>query len=358
MSVQRHRKGWRVRWREGGKQRSRTFDRKGDADTFDREVKRRLQLGPHLMRELDRHHVTLAEFVADGFRAYAGTLQQNSRDHYQWALDHHLTELADEPLTALDVPRLNRHQRHLLDSGCTPNTVRVVMTKLSGILQIAAEDGLITGNPVRTMRKLPVPPSPEVRPFTPSEAEALIDAFTGRGRIITVLAWRLGLRPIEIRRVTWDGFNGDTFTVRADQTKRGAARTRTVTVDRETARELRAWRLASGGRDDDTIVGPLSEEALRQWAYLHLKPAARRIAGRTDVVTYTLRHSHASALHYAGFTVPEAAKRMGHSAVKHLDTYAHVIEAISGTRYADLDALIADARLGHPECPQSAPNRA
>ena len=61
-------------------------------------------------------------------------------------------------------------------------------------------------------------------------------------------------------------------------------------------------------------------------------------------MTYTLRHSHASALHYAGFTVPEAARRMGHSAVKHLDTYAHVIDAISGQRYPDLDDLIAAAR--------------
>jgi len=47
---------------------------------------------------------------------------------------------------------------------------------------------------------------------------------------------------------------------------------------------------------------------------------------------------------------------MGHSAVEHLATYAHVIEAMSGQRYADLDALIAASRGGTLECPQSAPN--
>jgi integrase len=363
MSVQRHRENWRVRWREGGRQRSRTFDRKRDAETFDREVKRRLQLGPHLMRELERNQQTLAQFVDGGFRVYVDTLTPKAQAHYQWALDHHLRELADEPLSALDVPRLKRHQQHLLESGRTLNTIRAAMAKLSGILQIAAEDGLITGNPVRTMRKLPAPPRNEVRPFAPVELERLIDAFTGRGRIIVVLGAHLGLRPIEMRLVTWDGFTGDTLTIRPDQTKKSAARTRTIAVPKETARELRAWRLESGGRDSDTIVGgELTEETLRQWAYQHLKPAAKRITGRTDVVTYTLRHSHASVLHYAGFTVPEAAKRMGHSAVKHLDTYAHVIEAISGRRYADLDALIADARAQRGtlglECPESAPNRA
>ena len=55
----------------------------------------------------------------------------------------------------------------------------------------------------------------------------------------------------------------------------------------------------------------------------------------------TLRHSHASALHYAGFTPPEA---VGHGLPLHWKTYAHVIETLSGQRYPDLDALISAAR--------------
>lgn len=70
-----------------------------------------------------------------------------------------------------------------------------------------------------------------------------------------------------------------------------------------------------------------------------------RNGGRiADATVYTLRHSPASALRYCGFTVPEAARRMGHGGGLHLQTYAHVIESISGERYADLDALIAAAR--------------
>jgi hypothetical protein len=55
-------------------------------------------------------------------------------------------------------------------------------------------------------------------------------------------------------------------------------------------------------------------------------------------------------LHYASFTAPEAAARLGHSLEVHRKHYAHVIETLSGTRYADLDALIAAARadLGFP----------
>ena len=66
---------------------------------------------------------------------------------------------------------------------------------------------------------------------------------------------------------------------------------------------------------------------------------------------YTLRHSHASALHYCGWTVPDAAGRMGHSAVVHMGIYAHPIKVIGSRRYRDLDDLIAEAR-GTLVCPK------
>jgi integrase len=62
------------------------------------------------------------------------------------------------------------------------------------------------------------------------------------------------------------------------------------------------------------------------------------------VTLYTLRHTHASMLHYANFTAPEAAERMGHSAVVHVGTSAHVIRPLTGRRYDGLDALIEAAR--------------
>jgi hypothetical protein len=82
-----------------------------------------------------------------------------------------------------------------------------------------------------------------------------------------------------------------------------------------------------------------------------------RDRGRED---NTLRHSHASACHYAGFTLPSATRRLGHGASLHLNTYAHVIDALEGrSRYADLDALIAAARadLEFPQGSQTAVRR-
>jgi integrase len=346
VSVQRHRDAWRVRWRENGRQHSRSFARRGDAILFDSEVKRRLALGPHLMRELDRSAITLDAFVRGGFRAHAATLAAPTRAKYGWALENHLAELLDEPLVALDVPTLATHQRRMLDAGATPGTVRDVMTRLSGVLQVAVEHGHIPANPVRSLRKVPAAPRDEVRALAPVDLERLIAGLSGRDRAIALLAGHLGLRPLEVRAAPWSAFDGSTLVVGRARTKRTAARTRVVDVPAVTTRELRAWQLESGGRGDEPIVGPMSPNAMKLWGRRVL-PAGLRL--------YELRHAHASALHHVeGFTVHGAARRLGHAPALHLDVYAHVLEGLPAKRYADLDALIASARA-ELECPQSAP---
>src|SRR4051812_16425903 len=103
MSVHKRNGKWQVKWREANDaQRSRTFDRKGDADTFDREVSRAKQLGSKLLHELTAPNaITLREFVKAGFRAHASTLAPKTREQYGWAMRNHLVELQDTPLAGI-----------------------------------------------------------------------------------------------------------------------------------------------------------------------------------------------------------------------------------------------------------------
>jgi hypothetical protein len=347
MSIHKEGKRWRVKYRLAGKQRSRTFNRKGDAITFDADIQRRRQLGPVLAAELDRETITLDGYVSGPWRTHAATLAKPTRAKYAWALEKHLGELRDEPLVTIDVVRLAEHQRLLLDRGATPSTVREVLTRLSGILQIAVEQGHLSANAARGLRKVPTDATDEVRALAPIELERLIAGFAGRDHAIALLGGHLGLRPLEIRSVPWSAIGDSTFIVGRAHTKRTAMRTRTLQLPAATARELRKWRLQSGRPgENEPIVGAMSANALRLWGAKRLRPAiAAATGGRIeDASTYSLRHAHASALHYCGFTVPEAARRMGHGGALHLRTYAHVIDSISGERYADLDALIAAAR--------------
>ena len=344
MSVHKDRDSWRVFYRVDGKQRTRTFKRKGDADLFDADLTRKRLLGVDLAAELVRSELTLDAFVRGGFMTHAATLSPGSRRKYAWALENHLVELHNEPLRAIDVPRLLAHQRYLLEHGRSANTTREALVYLSGIMQVATVHGLIPANPVRAIRK-PGAERPEVRPLSPAELEALIASFEGRSRVLLLLSGHLGLRPGEARQVPWRAFDGDKLVVERAIVKAQARRPRGIDVPRATASELREWRLQSGRPDvGEPIIGQMTANALKKWTTQTLRPAGRRLLGREDVTLYTLRHTHASACHYVGMTTPEAARRLGHGPVLHIQTYAHVIEGLAGRRYPDLDALITAAR--------------
>jgi integrase len=348
MSVHPDRKAWRVRYRDAsGRQRSRSFARKGDAVTFDREMGRRLQLGPALAAELDRQTTSLGDYVAGPWRAHAATLARPTRLKYAWALEKHLGELLDQPLITLDAPMVAAHQKLLLDRGATPSTVREVIAKLSGILQIATEHGHIPANPARAVRNVPAEHGEEIDPLTPTELERLLAALEGRDRVIAQLAGHFGLRPLEIRQVRWTEIGKSAVTIGRAQTKATARRPRVITGPAVAIRELRAWQLQSGGRGVEPVVGEMTANALRLWGTKRLRSAVKAATdGRIiHATTYTLRHSHASACHYVStLTVPEICRRLGHSQQTHFLHYAHVIEAISGQRYDAVDALIEAAR--------------
>ena len=348
MSVQKRPDGkWQVRWRDGsGRQLARNFDRKSVAERFEADVKLRRR-NPRLAAELDRERLTLKQYVDGPFRAHAATLAQPTRDKYRWALEKHLAPLAHDPLLAIDAIRIAETQRDMLDAGATPATVREVLTRLSGVLQTAVGQGIIPVNYARAVRKVPAEPSEEVRALAPAELEQLIDQAAGRERAIVLLGGRLGLRPGELRLAPWTSIDAGTFTLSRTVAKRTASRTRVLELDAYTVRALKEWQLQAGRpHGDQPIIGDMTANALKLWGARWLRPrVAELTAGRIDDATVkTLRHSHASALHYAGYTVPEAARRMGHGPGVHIDTYAHVIDAMSGTRHDGLDELYTAAR--------------
>lgn len=61
--------GWRVRWREGGRNRARILDRKTDALAFEAEIRRRSRAGD--LAALDAGQETLQEFAEEWWQLYA-----------------------------------------------------------------------------------------------------------------------------------------------------------------------------------------------------------------------------------------------------------------------------------------------
>src|SRR5947209_475611 len=114
-----HRKGakWVVRYRDGQRQRSRSFDRKGDAERFDVEVVRRRQLGA--LPSLDAGRETLDQFVTEVWAPTHGvTLAPKTRKTYAALYDHHIApSLGPLPLRDIRPETIARWQADRLAAG-------------------------------------------------------------------------------------------------------------------------------------------------------------------------------------------------------------------------------------------------
>jgi hypothetical protein len=134
----------RLRWREGGRRRARTFDRKGDAVRFEADRVRRKQLGHAAVPD----DVPLCEFVETCWRLHAvPNLAKSTREFYllTWT-NHIMPRLGDYGVRELTPKRLARFREELEKAGVGTATVRKAMAILQSILSFAVAEELVEFN--------------------------------------------------------------------------------------------------------------------------------------------------------------------------------------------------------------------
>ena len=345
---------WRVRWRQAGRHRSRTFDRKGDALNFAAELRRREQLGT--IDTLDSGRVTLAEYVATTWaKTYAFDLAEKTRTTYGHLYDKHiLPELGQLTLREITPEVVARWQADRLAAGSGPVAVRYALKLLGSILQRAVEAQHIDTNPTRAVRRASLPRKSEVRPLAPSAVERMRAAASPRdATLISVLAYA-GLRPGEALALRWGDVRDKTLLVEKaislgveKDTKTTAHRT--VDLLPPLRADLREWRLRCGRPPKTELIfparngGPWTESAYRSWR----RKAFRRALDAASIDSarpYDLRHSFASLLLHEGTSVIKVARQLGHDARLTLSTYGHVIDELDGQGLVGAEVAIASAR--------------
>lgn len=374
---------YKVRWREGGRNRSRTFSRKRDAEAYDAEVKRRRQLGPIAVQMLDAGSETLDEYVAKTFApGHMAHLRPKTARRYAGQYRKHIQPyLGAVPLRDLTVDSIAKWQGERLRAGVGAVGVAKASTLLGSILQRALEGGRIPSNPQRLVKKPKRGPKQEVRPLAPESVEAMrahvlnppalkVDASNERQRprrayvappkaakvtrqrdatLLSVLGYG-GLRPGEALDLHWAGVHERTMVISASKTAEYSTGLRTVRLLAALREDLEHWRAVSPSPSDHDLVFPgpdgkrWSEEAYNSWRRRTFK-AAVKAAGRPDVTRpYDLRHSFASLLLHEGRSVIYVARQLGHSATLTLSTYGHVIEELEDAPRMKADDAIACAR--------------
>ncbi len=342
-----------MRWLEGGKHPSRSFDRKGDADAFDLEKKRQRQLGA-LAPTVMRSRITLAEFMADDWwpRYAIPNLADDTRRRYRevWG-KHLLPRLGDYELLAITPWLVEDFRADLERANLGAPSVRKAMMLLQEILRRAVVRGLIASNPVQAVGKPKQPPGQAPQPLAPEIVERIrahmLTAWSsprrGAGRSADQLAWWRarnativsllaygGLRPVEDRGSCWDDVHDRTLHVVASKT----GRARDIDLLAPLAQDLAQWRLLCGRPSGKSLIFPTVDgdewkrHDWQNWRRRVYRPAAIAAGVTGDLRPYRLPGSFVSLLLWEGRSLTYVAEQAGHSLATLAKHYAGVLREL------------------------------
>ncbi len=343
---------WRARYvGPDGKRHSapKTFDTKGDADTY-------LTLR---RSEMLREEWAPRQAARSPFGEYAEiwlrdrSLKPRTRAHYQSLLNNHvLPTFVDVSMKAIAPADVRKWHATLTPDRPTLRAHSYGL--LRTIMQSALEDGEITANPVHIRGAGNTKRVVQIKPASLDELEAIVNWMPERYKVLTLLAAWCALRfgestelrtkdidldagVIRVRRAVTRG-NGK-FLIGTPKSEAGA---------RDIAIPPHLWPAVSdhlatlkGGRE--TLLFPSAKDPAR-----HLAPAslyrvyypAREAAGRPDLRWHDLRHSGAVLAAQTGATLAELMGRLGHSTPAAAMRYQHVAGGRDSQIAAALSALV------------------
>ena len=339
---------YEVRWREGGRQRSRLFAKKGDAQAFELDVKRRRQLGP-LAAGVIESRMTLAEFVREEWwpRYAVPNLKLSTRRRYLevWGT-HLLPRLGEYQLREITPTLVEDLCGQFRASGVGVQTQRKALMLLQGILRRAVVRGLIPRNPVSVVDKPRQPPTRRPQPVEPLTIERIRAQLPQRDATLVLLLAYAGLRPDEATSACWADLGERTLHVHAAKTERP----RIVDLLAPLAQDLAEWRLALGRPSANTLIFPRQGRGCWQlhdwqnWRRRIYQPAATAAGVTGDMRPYRLRSSFVSLLLWEGRSLTYVADQAGHSVATLASHYAGVLRELEDQPRTPASDAIRSAR--------------
>ena len=334
MSVSKGRRGgrtrWDVRWREEGRQQSRTFDRREDADRFEADVRRRLQLGAHGLVEPSRE--PLDEWLRHWWERDAHAWAASTRMQRGHVLDKWIVPfIGGVRLKDLGPARVREWRSAITRAGCSPGQVNAATRVLSAALGAAVPQAL-PSNPCTGIGSLPVQVA-RPRALTPDEIERIRGEMpSARDALMVSLMGYAGLRPEEVVALRWRDAEGGVIVVdraftcgQLKGTKSGARRT--VEIVAPLAADLAGYRPHVA--DPDALIAPARGGGFLYWGNWRNRawnPAC--LAAGVKAAPYDLRHSFASLLIHEGRNPLLVSAALGHASGELVwRRYGHVFDA-------------------------------
>ena len=188
-----------ARWREypNGPQKTRMFDKKGDADRFLVKVQHDLLTGRYVDPRAGMR--TVGDYAAEWVTRQNWKPSTHERAERVLRL-YILPIFGNRPLAAVKAPQLDTWIRSL---GLAPATARSIATTFGALLTSAVKDDLLAVSPMSkaTLPKVEFPP---LVPLAVEEVHRLAECAPGFLRAAIVMGAGTGLRQGEAMAVTAD----------------------------------------------------------------------------------------------------------------------------------------------------------
>lgn len=337
--VQKRNQGGKTTWRArvrlpDGRERSRSFDRKVDAERWVVETQAQLNRGNVIDPRAGQ--ITLAEYAAQ-WQAAQMHRPSTAEVTASRLRRHVLPTFGHRPIGSLRPSEIRAWVKGL-SGTLAPTTVEACYRLLATILKAAVDDRLLPSSPCVRVR-LPDRFTGDVVPLTVEQVEAVQAEMPERLRAAVTLAAGVGLRRGEVlglsvdrvdflrRQLTVDRqllkVTGSADAYGPPKTK---ASMRTVPVPDIVLEDL-SRHLAAYPAEPDSLL--FVNARGRPWSYSRFAEVWRAAADRAGLPDGTrfhdLRHHTASLLIAAGCSVKVVQRQLGHaSATETLDTYGHL----------------------------------
>lgn len=335
-SIERRGGKWRARWYEpGGKHRSKTFDRKGDAERWLTKVGHDLLSGAYVDPSAGRMT----------FKSYAETWRASKQHRPSTAAQveshfriHVYPAIGDVPIGKVR-PADIQVMVNSLSERLAASTVETVYVYTANVFKRAVRDRLIPSSPCLEI-ELPRKGEQGPRPIlTTQQIWAVVAEISTRYKAFVWICAGAGLRPSETAGLRIDRVDFLRRTIHVDAqlftpvgepprlvVPKTAASVRTVPVG-ETIINAISAHLANHGPGPDGLVLSTREGSPQRRSRVNSawSSAARRAGLPFWATPHDLRHYYASLLIRQGLDVKTVQRRLGHrSAMTTLDIYAHL----------------------------------
>ena len=355
-------KGWYVKIDHHGERKSKSFGKnKALAKEFKEKLEAKLKLGSIGIES--KTGVKFEDFAQTWLDRIRHTRKLSTHADYESMLNRELLPtFKDYDLEDITREKVKAFGFACLKKGQSPKTVQNLIRGLSGLLNHAIEDGLLTVNPaLNPGRFLPsVQKARAIDPLTREEVATLLKtAHERNARLYPLLlcALRTGLRQGELIALQWEDldFHGRFIDVRRNYArgklttpKSGKSRRVDMSLslaqtlkDLYTERQLET--AANGWREVPRWVfcneegRPLHHNHLRKGLFYRLLKAT----GMRKIRFHDLRHTFASLLLQQGESPVYVREQMGHSSIQvTVDLYGHLIPGGNKQAVDKLDTLV------------------